>query len=168
MTDTHNTDDPDLTTFMELEHNLDARSERVQKMAKRIHYRNPANFDEYVLTLKLILSRHYNIPLFNEYFEKRTLDELWLECEFIRLSMAKETDNIKDILNNPQDREEIEKAMFGDLFEDGEVPFEASKPTATPKSIQSQPPPGEWITEDSTDFDELSKKFMQTGNFIGE
>ena len=152
---------------IEYERNMSERFDKVREIAKRVHFGKPNSEEEYALVLKLVLSRHYNIPLFSDYFDKRIMDELWLEYEFIRLSKAKETDTIKDMLQKPEEKEQLINDMFGDWIEESDLAPPDNVARDQPPSKESQIPSDGWVDE-KIDFEDMEKKFMQTGNFIGE
>lgn len=99
---------------------FEGRQALAKELAQRIYSNNIDTEEELVLSLHWILSSYYKIPLFSDYFKGRSLDQLILECELIRLMSTNSEQQTSDLLNN--NKEEAES-----LFDDWEtVPADES------------------------------------------
>lgn len=131
-----------MDTFLEL--HLDKRIEKARERANRIVSNKHTDFEDSVIYLKAILSRHYNMPIFHEYFDKRTLDELIFEIELINAFQKPTQDRGQEML---KENKEEASALFDDFAEDDMM--EVSK---------------EQFMSDE-EFAKISQQFMQDGDF---
>lgn len=125
---------------------LSERMEKAKELAARIVNKDHRTIQDSMLFLKSILSRHYNIPIFHEYFEKRTFEELVFEIELINLSNQSNVEKGKNILQN--NKKEAE-SLFDDMAEDDEF-----------KNVEFK------MSDD--EFSKITNDFMNTGNFKGD
>lgn len=128
---------------MYIEPNLNDRIEEAQKMAERISSGQVDTNGEFELSLRLIVSKQYNIPLFSEYFDNLTMDQLLLEVELVRLSKMSPEQKASELINS-------NKEELSGLFDDIEG-FE--------------PPP---MNPDENNFMKDAMEFMKTGDFKQE
>jgi hypothetical protein len=130
-----------MNTFFEGD--LERRIERAKELAQRIVSNDTHGFEESMLAWRFILARHYNLPLFHEYFLERTIDELILEVELLNaVSQSGEQHGSKLLSENKEEAE----ALFDDWIEEDMKAPPMSEP--------------EW--------EATSKQFMETGKFKGE
>lgn len=114
-----------------------ARAQRVMDGAY-----DPADGEDGVLfVLRWIICQHWNIPVFDPYFEKRTLDDLAFEVELIRLSKAPSDARTSEILKDAP-KKELD-ALTDDWADEDQAILDKQ-------------------------FQEDAMKFMQGGNFKGE
>jgi len=122
-----------LNLFDDFENQLERGKER----ANKVFNSKDLDIEDQLLSLHFFLSRHYSIPLFSPYFKERTIEELVLEVELIRLSKTPTQENTSALLNNAtkeqkeelfddwieQDEPQISEAdtkLFGDFMKTGE------------------------------------------------
>jgi hypothetical protein len=129
-----------------LEGDIDDRIKLAKQRAESVYYGHSDVLEDQVMRLQFLLSREYNMPLFSDYFEKRTLDDLIFEMELIKLSREPATDKMSDIMKDEGKKKELE-SLFDDWTEENTVDL-----------------------SDTTGYDEESvfKEFMETGEFITE
>jgi hypothetical protein len=129
-----------------LEGDIDDRIKLAKQRAESVYYGHSDVLEDQVMRLQFLLSREYNMPLFSDYFEKRTLDQLIFEMELIKLSREPATDKMSDIMKDEGKKKELE-SLFDDWTEENTVDL-----------------------SDTTGYNEESvfKEFMQTGEFITE
>jgi len=134
-----------------IEPHLAERIESAKRHAKFIKLgKNIETIEDAELFLRYVLSKHYKIPIFSNYFEKRTIDQLFFEVELIQEGDSfHSVKHTSDIIKENAD--EIE-ALANEMEE-------------------------EWNPIDSPPMDEslesdpvfrMAQEFMKTGNFIGE
>lgn len=129
--------------FMYKEPFIQERIAAAQERVERILYQQDyADMDDFLLALRVIVSRAYKIPVFSDYFESLTLDQLLFEVEIVNSLNTSSADRTTKIVND-------NKEELGEMFDDFD---EAEASTA----------PGE------TEFDQLSKDFMNNDKFVGE
>jgi hypothetical protein len=114
-----------------------------KQRAKDIISSKSDKYEDIELIFRWQLCRIYNIPMFSEYFENRSLSDLVMEFELHRL--ANQTQEQQASAAIKESKEEIEN-----LFSD----FEA-------EDIQQAPPMSD------EEFNKM-KSFMESGKFIGE
>lgn len=131
-----------MDTFLEL--HLDKRIQEAKSRAERIMLNKHNSLEDGVFYLRSILSNHYRLPIFHEYFEKRTIDELIFEIELINAYNKPISDRGQDML---KENKEDASSLFDDMFDDDMVEVSNNN-----------------IMQDS-EFEELSKQFMQSGEF---
>ena len=73
-----------------VEPHLKERIELAEARAKKLVHGQPDSEEELLIIYSVILSQKYNIPIFSEYFQERTIDELALEV-FIWQEMGKKS-----------------------------------------------------------------------------
>jgi hypothetical protein len=129
-----------------LEGDIDDRIKLAKQRAESVYYGHSDVLEDQVMRLQFLLSREYNMPLFSDYFEKRTLDQLIFEMELIKLSREPATDKMSDIMKDEGKKKELE-SLFDDWTEENTVDL-----------------------SDTTGYDEemVFKEFMETGEFITE
>jgi len=116
---------------------IDAAKEKAAKVrnAQKIE-----TIEEAEMVLRYVISKHYNIPFFDKYFDDRSLDDLVFEVELIMPDRSSAPETISEKIK--ENKEEI--SQLADEFE---------------KMIDD--------TESVDDgFDDMAKQFMETGNFI--
>lgn len=127
--------------YKHFEPEAEARAISAREMAERIFSGNYKDFDEALMFLRWVISRHYLIPMFDPYFKDRTLDDLVFESELIRLANLPPDKAKTEVVNaNKKEAEQI--------FDDWED---------TPEPIQ-----------DTAKIDEMAKQFMATDKFTTE
>ena len=131
-----------MDSFFEL--HLDKRIAKAKARAERIASNKHTDFDDGIFYLRAILSKHYNLPIFHEYFIDRTLDELIFEIELINAFDKPSGERGQEILK--ENKEEAE-GLFDDWAEDDMV--EVSKDDA--------------MSEE--EFNKISQQFMTSGDF---
>lgn len=128
---------------MYIEPNLNDRIEEAKKMAERISSGQVDTNGEFELSLRLIVSKQYNIPLFSEYFDNLTMDQLLLEVELVRLSRMSPEQKASELINS-------NKEELSGLFDDIEG---------------FDPPP---MDPKENEFMKDAMEFMKTGDFKQE
>ena len=136
-----------------LEPFLNERISAAQKSAERIHFllKNTTeikDIEEFEDLLRFILGRHFNIPTYDKSFDDLTIDQMVREVHLITESektfSPKETSKV--IKDNPDEIKKLGDEM--EKFFDVTSQFNS----------QNQP----------DNFDELSKSFMETGEWHQE
>jgi hypothetical protein len=98
-----------------IEPNFEIRVKAAKELAQRILGGLAETEEEFLLSLRYVISEARSIPLFSEYFDARTMDELILETELIRAKSV--------IQNSPERTSSIinkdvkEREKLADLFE---------------------------------------------------
>lgn len=103
------------------------------------------------LQLRHIISKKYNIPIFDEYFNGLTIAQLIFEVELILLDNMSQDDKNKQAMQSRQAKEELDH-----LFDDWE---EEDKNAWTDMQMDDNI---------SKQLDESVEKFINEGKFIGE
>ena len=130
------------------EPHLEERIMAAKERARRIKYNiNITNLEDAEMILRFVLSRHYNIPLFDKYFDERTLDELFFEAELVLPEKVKTPEDISDTIKENQD----EVSKLTDEFEEW---IDRSDAPLDPAAADDP-------------FFKLAKQFMETDEFIG-
>jgi len=127
--------------YMFFEGDIEKRIEKAKKRAESLLSASPEDPSDFIYSLRIILCREYKIPLFDKYFEDRTIDELVFEIELLRGLTKNNVEKGSDLLKN--DSAEA-SALFDDFVEQD----------------------SEQIGGVDDSFMEEAKKFMETGNFI--
>jgi len=122
---------------------LKQRIEKAQEKAQRIISGKTDDREEIMLSIRLVLAEHYNMPLFHKYFEDRTLEDLVLEIEIVTRNKVPGAERGSQLLS---DNKEQAEGMFDDWIEED----------------MSEPP----MSDD--EWQETAKKFMETGEFTEE
>ena len=112
-----------------------------EKRAERVFNGELENLTDVTDFVKFIIARHYGIPFFDPYFDKRTFDELIFEAKLINLQVTPVEKRASDMLN--KNKEEAAE-MFDDMEED------------------------EWREVQPISNDPIIDSFMKTGKFQGE
>lgn len=96
------------------------RSKAARAKAERVFNANYGDsMEEALLFLRFVISRHYSIPIFSDYFTDRSLDDLIFESELIRLQTVPiEVQKSEVVKSNKEEAESI----FPDEWEDVEPP----------------------------------------------
>ena len=105
------------------------------------------SLDDAEMVLRHVISKHYNIPMFDEYFEKRTIDQLFFEVELIMPAKEITTGQISEAIK--QNQSEI------DAIADEEME-EWVEPQSNIPSVENDP------------IFLMAKEFMKTGKFLNE
>lgn len=130
------------------EPHLEERIKAAKERARRIKFNiDITSLEDAEMVLKFVLSRHYGIPLFDKYFDERTLDELFFEAELVLPERAKTAENISDVIKD--NKEEI--SQLADEFEEW---MDRSDAPLDPAAADDP-------------FFHLAKKFMETDEFVG-
>lgn len=130
--------------------NVGERIEIAKKIANRIFHGKVESYEEFILMLCWNISEYRNIPLYSDYYKNKTLEQLIMETEMIRLSKRTPEDAAKDaVVDN---KEEIDH-LFDDIIAAN------NKWVDVPKSPS--------VISDS-EIDEFDRKFFSTGKFQGE
>jgi hypothetical protein len=114
---------------------INERIELAKAKAQKV-LTNPETEEELLITLRLFLSRHYGMPLYDEYFLKRTLDELIFEIELVRGVVKDSVSKTSELLSS--NKQEAE-GLFDD-WKDADI-------------------------SSSPELDKAAEEFMKTGNF---
>jgi hypothetical protein len=128
-----------MSEYFFFEDNIDERVSRAKERARKLLAGDPESPDDVIYALRAILCREYKMPLFDPYFQDRTIDELVFEIELVRGQQISGTQRGSEML-----KEQKEEAQ--DLFAD----WEAAET-------------GENLVDEK--FVEEAKRFMQTGEF---
>jgi len=160
-----------------LENGLEKRIELARLRAKNIYYGNPQSLEDEIFRLRNVLRTEYNIPIFSEYFDKRTLDELIFEVELIVLSKSTPDDKMKDAVKEMNKaKEKGEVSELDSLFDDMDEERKPQKPKPVPMPSNGEPlrkKPDTWVPVSSSPVspeitDKAAEEFFKTGKFKGE
>lgn len=131
-----------------LEPHLEERIKAAKARAKRIKYNIDINsLEDAEMVLRFVLSRHYGMPLFDKYFDERTLDELFFEAELVLPEKAQTPEDLSNVVND--NKEEV--SQLADEFEEW---IDRSDAPLDPAAA-------------SDPFFQLAKQFMETDEFVG-
>lgn len=122
---------------------LEERIQIAKERARKIANSKLDSEDDLRLYLCYYIGSKYNLPIFSNYFDARTIDELMFEAELLSLKDRPQEQLASDITN--EHKEEAD-ALFDDWAEEDQQWVEVSNPM-TPE------------------FEEMAKKFMQTNEF---
>lgn len=100
--------------IIEVEPHLKERVELAKQRAQRILAGNLETLDDAEFSMRLFLARRLGLPIFDRYFEDRTIDELVFEIELYRTSEQTGVERGKEIIN--QNREQL-STLFDDMVE---------------------------------------------------
>ena len=130
-------------TELHLEERIIAAKAKAQRIKKAIDI---DTIEDAELVVRYVLSKHYNIPLFDKYFDDRTLDELFFEAELVlpeKPAVESASEAIKE------NKAEVDGIMdeFGEWLDKTDQPLD---PAAAVDP-----------------FFAMAQKFMQTGDFAG-
>jgi hypothetical protein len=120
-------------------HTIDQQIELGKKRAQDLLSGKDLDEKSVELLMRFALSKRYNIPIFDEYFSKRTIEDLAFELE-LHMYDAKDK-NVKTADLVKENKEEMED-FFDDMAEEDTVP---------PMSEEEL---------------KMYQEFMQTGDFI--
>lgn len=123
------------------------RMDEARQKARDIYYGEDLTYESLILRFTFILAREYNMPLFHEYFKERTLEELILEIEMIKLSREPQESKMSEIMNNEESKKELE-SIFDDWDSENNVDL---------SNIDSY-----------NEGDKIVEEFLNSGEFIGE
>jgi len=126
------------------EPHFDERIKKAQARAQRVMdgtYDPEDGEDGVLFVMRWIICQHWSIPIFDPYFENRTLDDMAFEVELIRLSKAPSDARTSEILKEAPQSEL--NSLTDDWLEEDQAALDKK-------------------------FKEDSMKFMQDGNFKGE
>jgi len=131
-------------TELHLEERIVAAKEKAQRIKKAIDI---TTIEDAELVVRYVLSKHYNIPLFDKYFDDRTLDELFFEAELVLPDKTEQQQDPTEVIK--ENKTEVNGIM--DEFEEW-----------VDKTDQPLDPAA------ATDpFFAMAQKFMQSGDFAG-
>jgi hypothetical protein len=100
---------------MELEPLLDKRLEKARKKANDIVNGVCETQEDFEMVMRFFLSQIYNIPVFSEYFENLTFDQLAFEVELHRAKAIPKEQKTSEIIND--NKEEI-NSLFDDWVDE--------------------------------------------------
>ena len=111
-----------------VEPHLKERIEAAERKAKKLVHGQPDSEDELLIIYSVILSQKYNMPIFSEYFQERTIDELALEV-FIWQEMSKKSTVGTDdfVLDDDVIKEATNEEAWEDLQSDADFIDQARK-----------------------------------------
>ena len=111
-----------------VEPHLKERIEAAERKAKKLVHGQPDSEDELLIIYSTILSQKYNMPIFSEYFQERTIDELALEV-FIWQEMSKKSTVGTDdfVLDDDVIKEATNEEAWEDLQSDADFIDQARK-----------------------------------------
>lgn len=95
-----------------MENYLSERINIAKKMANDIVHQEPKSEDELINKLKFLISKHYNIPFFDDRFVMLSLDDLLLEIYLIQERYIDHEQKISANIN--ENKEDIFQQMFGE------------------------------------------------------
>lgn len=75
---------------------LPERTERARDLAIRVADGTVETQEDLEMSVRLVISRHYGLPMFDDYFEKRTYDELAFEAFLIAEFARRENERPQD------------------------------------------------------------------------
>lgn len=155
----------------------DSRVEAAKTLAEDIYYKRNPTAGNSILFIQVLLAKHYNIPIFSDYFKERTVEELIFELEIINLFRLTPEDRTKELIEKAKkstaegDENEL-KSIFSDWEEERVKKLNYSKGLENNKEKDDDKVPDpdvQWITPDESglndDFIKDAKKFMETGEF---
>lgn len=108
-----------LLRLLESEPNLEQRIKKAKDRAKKLVDTDFQNEEDLHWWLVFQLSKYYKMPIYSEYFQDRTMDELMFE-----LSMIQEDNKPKDVKSSEIVNENLEEAQG--IFDDFEDEFNQS------------------------------------------
>ena len=111
-----------------VEPHLKERIEAAERKAKKLVHGQPDSEDELLIIYSTILSQKYNMPIFSDYFQERTIDELALEV-FIWQEMSKKSTVGTDdfVLDDDVIKEATNEEAWEDLQSDADFIDQARK-----------------------------------------
>ena len=111
-----------------VEPHLKERIEAAERKAKKLVHGQHDSEDELLIIYSVILSQKYNMPIFSEYFQERTIDELALEV-FIWQEMSKKSTVGTDdfVLDDDVIKEATNEEAWEDLQSDADFIDQARK-----------------------------------------
>ena len=113
--------------FIGFEGDIEKRIKAAKEKAERVFYGVKTTIEEETLRLQYVISRHYGIPIFDNYFKDRTLDDLIFEIELISLNSTGGEEKMEEIMTTPEKRQELD-GIFDDWnFETGPKPQQQPK-----------------------------------------
>lgn len=142
---------------LNFEGDIAKRIEKAKAAARAIVDGSDNSLDGAHFVLRAILSKRYNMPIFHEYFENKSFDELVFEIEIFN---ALEETNTKRGSNALKENKAEAESLFDDWAED-DAPVD---PSVT----------DEWTDAGTTSkgeikqWDKETEEFMKTGKFKGE
>lgn len=124
--------------------------ERIQKAKEYASLikngRNITKLEDIEMSLRYVLSKHYKIPMFHDYFEKLTIDQLFFEAELIVSEYKTHTQTVSETIQE-------NKSEIDSLVEEMESDW---NDMAVDESLESDP------------VFQMAKDFMKTGKFLNE
>lgn len=138
---------------LKLETDMNERIERAKNQARAIVDGTDNSEAAIHYILRSVLSRRYNMPIFDDYFESRSIDELVFEIELWRALEETGAKRGGDLLK--ENKEEAE-SLFDDWAADEEpVPVSDEWNDTTTKELGNS-------------WDKEAESFMKSGKFKGE
>ena len=111
-----------------VEPHLKERIEAAERKAKKLAHGQPDSEDELLIIYSVILSQKYNMPIFSEYFQERTIDELALEVFIWQEMNKKSTVGTDDfVLDDDVIKEATNEEAWEDLQSDADFIDQARK-----------------------------------------
>lgn len=111
-----------------VEPHLKERIEAAERKAKKLVHGQPDSEDELLIIYSVILSQKYNMPIFSEYFQERTIDELALEVFIWQEMNKKSTVGTDDfVLDDDVIKEATNEEAWEDLQSDADFIDQARK-----------------------------------------
>lgn len=141
-----------MSKILTLDGDIERRIEYAKGVASKISTGHYETYDECVLVLKWYICQHSSKSIWDDYFERLTLEQLIVEYELIRLSNRTPEEVSKEVIT--QNKEEIED-LFDDWMEEPKT-----KVSDWQKVNESD------IKGSDEEFDKQAEKFMQTGQFL--
>jgi len=111
-----------------VEPHLKERIEAAEAKAKKLVHGQPDSEEELLIIYSVILSQKYNMPIFSEYFQERTIDELALEVFIWQEMNKKSTVGTDDfVLDDDVIKEATSEEAWEDLQSDADFIDQARK-----------------------------------------
>jgi len=136
---------------------IQARMKAAKEKAEKISTGRYDTYEECIMVLQWAISNRRNIPLWSQYFEDLTLDQLVFEYEMIKVSEQSPEDRAQEIVENNQ--EEMQ-GLFDDWADEDTSPAQVSK-----EWVDSMP---ESAVMSEEEILAEERKFMETGEFEQE
>ncbi len=141
---------------------IEDRIAKAQKLAKEIFNGEYDSMAKTELFLRVLISKHYNIPIFSDYFTNLTLDQLIFEVEMVKEMSSTPEERMKE-------KAEANKEELDNLFADWDAE-DIPQPDISSQNISNNPKDWEDVTDKplGRSLDEEIKRFMDSGKFKNE
>jgi len=124
----------------------------IKELAKNVYNGSEnSDFNTMEMQLRNVISVHYNIPMFDDYFDKLTIAQLIFEAELIILRTMPQEQKDQNIMQSKEAKEELDH-----LFDDWD---EEEKNVWTDMDLDDKM---------KEQMDESVQRFVNEGKFIGE